>query len=54
MLLIDKIINFAKNRREWLLDFFNKACEHLKRKQTYKVWQDSYHAEICSSHTFLK
>lgn len=46
--IIETIINFPESRREWLLDFFNKACEHLKRKQTYKVWQDGYHAEICS------
>jgi REP element-mobilizing transposase RayT len=52
--IIETIINFPKSRREWLLDFFNKACEHLKRTQTYKVWQDGYHAEICSSNTFIK
>ena len=52
--IIGTIINFPESRREWLLDFFNKACEHLKRKQTYKVWQDGYHAEICSSNTFIK
>ena len=26
--------------------FSKKAnCEHLKREQQYKVWQDGYHAE---------
>ena len=35
-----------------VIRFFNKACAHLKKKQTYKVWQDGYHAEICSSNTF--
>ena len=34
--------------------FFNEAFAHLKSKQTYKVWQDYYHAEICSSNTFIK
>jgi hypothetical protein len=42
------------SRREWLLDFFSKACEHLKRNQNYKVWQDGYHAEIAHSNKFLK
>lgn len=52
--IIETIINFPENRREWLLEYFNKSCQHLKRKQTYKVWQDRYHAEICSSNTFIK
>jgi hypothetical protein len=52
--IIETIINFPESRSEWLLDYFNKACEHLKRKKTYKVWQDGYHAEICSSNTFIK
>jgi REP element-mobilizing transposase RayT len=52
--IIETIINFPQSRREWLFGFFNKACEHLKRKQTYKVCQYGYHAEICSSNTFIK
>ena len=51
--IIETIINFPESRREWLLEYFNKACQHLKRKQTYKVWQDGYHAEICSSNKFI-
>ena len=41
-------------RREWLLPLFEKACEHLKRNQKYKVWQDGYHAEIVESNWFIK
>ncbi|SDR76154.1 REP element-mobilizing transposase RayT [Polaribacter sp. KT25b] len=52
--IIDTIINYPESRREWLLDFFKNACKHLNRKQTYKVWQDGYHAEICNSNTFIK
>jgi REP element-mobilizing transposase RayT len=49
--IIETIINFSESRRKWLLDFFNKAYEHLKRKQTYKVFQDGYREEICSPDT---
>jgi hypothetical protein len=43
-----------ESRREWLLDYFKKACEHLKRDQSYKVWQDGYHAEIIETNWFIK
>lgn len=52
--IIETIINHPESRREWLLDYFKDACSHLKRKQNYKVWQDGYHAEICSSNTFIQ
>ena len=45
--------NEVVRRSQWLLEYFNKACQHLKRKQTYKVWQDGYHPEICSSNKFI-
>jgi hypothetical protein len=32
---------------------FKKACEHLKRRQLYKVWQDGYHAEIIDTPIFM-
>ncbi len=52
-----KIINLIKegteSRREWLLDIFKKACEHLSRDQNYKVWQDGYHAEELQSNKFI-
>ena len=37
-----------------MLIHFEKACEHLKRKQKYKVWQNGYHAEIIYSNRFIK
>tara|TARA_B110000908_G_C9819129_1_gene256335 strand:+ start:141 stop:509 length:369 start_codon:yes stop_codon:yes gene_type:complete len=52
--IIETLINFHESRRECMLDYFKKACEHLKRLQNYKVWQDGYHAEICSSNKFIK
>ena len=52
--IIHTIINQPESRREWLLDHFAKACEHLKRVQKYKVWQNGYHAEIAYSNAFLK
>lgn len=48
------IITELESRREWMLDYFEKACEHLKRNQQYKVWQDGYHAELIYSNSFIK
>lgn len=52
--IIKTLINYPESRREWMLDSFKKACKHVKREQTYKVWQNGYHAEICISNTFIK
>lgn len=52
--IIETIINHPESRREWMLDYFKEACNHLKRNQQYKVWQNGYHAEICSSNKFIK
>ncbi len=38
--IIQMIIDEPESRREWLLDYFQKSCEHLKRDQKYKVWQN--------------
>lgn len=51
--LINNITNEPESRREWLLELFAKACEHLKREQKYKVWQDGYHAEIIETPKFM-
>jgi hypothetical protein len=37
-----------------MLEYFQKACHHLKREQHYKVWQDGYHAEHIYSNSFIK
>ena len=52
--ILKNILEFPESRREWMLPLFAKACEHLKRKQQYKVWQDGYHAEIVHSNWFIK
>ena len=51
--IIDNIINEPESRREWLLELFRKACEHLQRAQEFKVWQDGYHAEIIETPKFM-
>ena len=52
--IIRTIIEEPESRREWLLDSFKKACEHLNRNQEYKIWQDGYHAEHIYSNSFIK
>jgi REP element-mobilizing transposase RayT len=52
-MILKNILNEPESRREWLLDLFSKACEHLKRDQQYKVWQSGYHAEIVQSNKFI-
>ena len=52
--IIQTIIDEPESRREWLLPYFQKACEHLKREQQYKVWQDGNHAEHIYSNSFIK
>jgi REP element-mobilizing transposase RayT len=52
--IIKTIIDEPESRREWMLDYFQKSCEHLKREQKYKVWQDGYHAEIVEKNWFIK
>jgi len=36
-----------------MLEYFSKACEHLKSGQKYKVWQDCNHSEEIFSNSFL-
>lgn len=36
-----------------MLDYFGKACKHLKREQQFKVWQVGYHAEHIYSYSFI-
>jgi REP element-mobilizing transposase RayT len=52
--IIQTIIDEPESRREWMLDYFKKACEHLKREQQYKIWQNGYHAEHIYSNKFIK
>lgn len=52
--IVQTLCHEPESRREWMLDFFSKSCEHLKRPQTYKVWQDGYHAEEVYSNKWIK
>ena len=36
--IIQTIQEEPESRREWMLNCFQKACEHLKKVQQYKVW----------------
>lgn len=47
-------LQWKSERSGWLLCYFAKACEHLKRDQSYKIWQDGYHAEIIETNWFIK
>ena len=52
--IIQTIMDDPESRREWLLSYFEKVCEHLTRNQSYKVWQDGYHTEIIETNWFIK
>jgi len=52
--IIQTIQNEPESRREWMLGYFQKACEHLKKVQQYKVWQNGYHAEHIYSNKFIR
>ncbi|CAM2872481.1 hypothetical protein SAMN05444355_101182 [Flavobacterium frigoris] len=52
--IVKTIQEESESRREWMLDYFQKSCEHLKKEQKNKVWQDGYHAEIVESNWFIK
>lgn len=52
--IIETITNRKESRREWLLEMFRKSCDHLKRNQTYKVWQNGYHAIWVESEKFVR
>lgn len=52
--IIQTIVEEPESRREWMLRYFESACENLKRNQQYKVWQDGYHAEEVFSNRWIK
>jgi REP element-mobilizing transposase RayT len=52
--IIKTILDEPESRREWMLQYFQNACEHLKREQQYKLWQDGYHAESVTTNWFIK
>ena len=52
-----EIIKFIKeeneSRKEWLLNLFSKSCEHLTKKQKYKVWQDGNQPKVIYTPKFF-
>ena len=52
--ILKTIVDEPESRREWMLEYFQKSCEHLKREQKYKIWQDGYHAEIVETNWLIK
>lgn len=52
--IIETIKNEKESRREWLLEMFQDSCKHLKRNQTFKVWQNGYHAVLIESEKFVR
>ena len=52
--IIATLMEEPESRREWMLGYFKKSCEHLKRPQGYKVWQDGYHAEEVYSNKWIR
>jgi REP element-mobilizing transposase RayT len=52
--IVQTIQDEPESRREWMLDYFKKSCEHLKKEQKYKVWKGGYHAEIVQTNWFIK
>ncbi len=51
--IVKQIKEESESRREWMLSLFEKYCEHLKRKQNFKLWQDGNHAEVIVSKQFF-
>jgi hypothetical protein len=52
--IVKTIQNEPESRREWMLEYFQKSCENLKKEQIHKVWQGGCHAEIVQSNWFIK
>ncbi len=52
--ILQTINEEPESRKEWMLEYFQKACQHLKREQQFKVWQDGYHAELVETNWFIK
>jgi REP element-mobilizing transposase RayT len=52
--IIKQIIYEPESRRDWMLEYFRKAGEKLKRITNYKLWQDGNHAEEIYSNGFFE
>lgn len=47
------IMDENESRKEWLIDYFSNACNHLAREQKYKVWQDGNQPKIIYTPSFF-
>ena len=52
--IVKTIQDEPESRRKWMLEYFQKSCEHPKKEQNYKVWQGGYHAEIVQTNWFIQ
>ena len=52
--IIETLQSESESRKEWMLEYFKKSCEHLSREQDFKVWQDGYHAEEVFSNKWIR
>ncbi|MEI6749306.1 MAG: transposase [Bacteroidota bacterium] len=51
--IVKQIESEPESRREWMLEQFAKAGEHLNRIKDYKFWQDGNQAKEIYSNQFL-
>jgi REP element-mobilizing transposase RayT len=52
--IVKQIEEEPESRREWMLEQFSKAGEHLKRIKDYKLWQDGNQAKEIYGNNFLE
>ena len=51
--LVKQVKEEPESRREWMLNQFEEACEHLANGQQYKVWQNGNQVKEIYSSSFL-
>lgn len=51
--LVEQVIEEAESRREWMLPFFKKEADRIKRNKYYKVWQDGNQPKEIFSNNFF-
>ena len=51
--IANQILEEPESRKEWLLPLLQKYCEHLKRDQKFKLWQDGNHAKVIYTNGFF-
>jgi|WetSurMetagenome_2_1015567.scaffolds.fasta_scaffold351124_2 putative transposase len=51
--IIKQILDEPESRREWILDYFEKAGENLKSIKNYKFWKEGNHPEEIISNKFF-